>query len=972
MSQDDADADYVVVDDDDVDVDYPYPWDNEPDEPDCLQPKTPLHRPNHNDPMEPRNRRDRDYFRSRVGDDGSLTLPGQIKGLMLPGQIEGSSQETQDDYPVRISQQELPSDSLNSDDLSGYPRLSLSDLLNGTEAMTPRHNRRAPIAKETPLTLRMSANTRATEPNKAEDKHRRNADEAMRVLIGPMPVEKFLDEFLPAVDESDMPDPTSAFDAVPRGASDEKEIYYPFIAAINENGRCPGLTFVDTSVTSEQNTRGVFKPDVSTYNAGDVSLLKRIRSKKGSKIYTCANLGIAESFCEIKPDNIDPLMDDSEKEGKHFFDWKNYRSDKDGIAAKKKRAFGQNVSYAAESCARQHRVFYHSLLIIGTRARFFRWDRAGVIVTRAFDYQEHPRLLCRYLWRFSGANMVERGFDPTVTVASKEETDVFEKVVSAEVAFQLGIDGNDKEKMEEALKTHFDRNKVTKAMVYNYSGSKAEEYLLSVPVHCPSSAAGRSCRGYWSTKVVRKLDGSIERGEIRFLKDVWRIALPRLAAEGEILTEMTGNVPNIPEPDCFGDIKDDSCNKPEVIADGGDPVIGASGKVQTTRTQEFIYKEWVSKSCRVLPKQSVDDLYRRVVKHVHYRMTSKTVGYPLSDFIDAPELFLALEDVLEALIIAYEKCKRLHRDVSLDNVILCRCRVTKRRLGILIDWEFSVLIDRKGKAGDYFRSGTWAFMSANVLRRSPDFHHTHQDDLESLFYISLYSAVYWLRHNEKQMLGSWMFEFFDQYSVRDNGIMVGGFVKQSYKLDPTEFSNEFIFENDHINTWFGNAYRDLSTFSRMIKPEDSTWTSNNVRKHMRAVCKGLSEPKQPGLDRVEHSVEDQFIPEQPWQQTVTSGAEIGGPSEEPQPENKRSRVSILSIHSNRSPLKLNSDGGTDDDIGEQQDQNQESQDQESPDELLLQSLTRKGQHDPRRTVNEDLSSKPDLPNDDDGDDDLYV
>ncbi|KAL5483461.1 hypothetical protein ACEPAI_8692 [Sanghuangporus weigelae] len=983
MSRDDADADYVAAEDDEVVAEYPYPWDNDPD---SLEPKTPLHRPNPHDPMEPRRRRDR--FRGRVADDGSFTVPGQTKGLTLPGQIKGScqesqesqeSQETQDDHPLRISRRELPPDSVHSDDLPECPRLSQSDLPRRTTTTTPRHDRRFPVAKDTPLTLRQTANRHAMVPNRAEDKHFRNADEGMKVLIGPMPVEEFLNEFLPPVDETEMPDPTGAFDGVPERAKHEEEIYPLLIAAINENGRCPGLTFVNTSVTSEQKRRGVFKPDVTVYNEEDVSLLKRVPSKVGDVLHTCANLGIAESCFEVKPDDeSDPFFDESEEKGKHFFDWKNYT--KDGSSyKKKKKAFGQAVSYASESCARQHRVFYHSVLIVGTGARFFRWDRAGIVVTRKFDYQQNPKLLCRYLWRLSGANTIERGFDPTITIASAAETAVFEEVVTEEVAFQKGIDRSDKAMLEEALKVHFENKKVTKAIVYGDSESQTEEYLVSVPVHSPLSCAGHSSRGYWSTKVVRNQDGSIG-GEVGFLKDVWRNDFPSGTTEGDVLSEMAGIVPNIPRVDCFGDVPDDDYSKMEVTNGGGQHVSGTTGKAQTTRTQDFIFKEWVNKSCRILPEKSVDDLHRRVVKHVHYRMASKTVGYPLSDFTDAIELFLALKDVLRALIIAYKKMKILHRDVSMDNIILCRSKKDNRRMGVLIDWEFSVLADREGRASDYYRSGTWAFMSTNVLLRDLDFRHSHQDDLESLFYVALYFAVHRLPHNQKMALGGWMHNFFDQAIMQEDGSTIGGHVKLSYKYYPAKFSTEFIFENEHINAWFAKSYPDLSTYSNLVKIEDSKWTSKNVWRHMCVLCEALSEGKQQGVTKVEHSVADKFIPEECnyWAthisvSNVGSGARLStisqpqsGPgskrsrtefeerSSEPQPENKRSRLSLKDIQTKYLPLRLDPDGNSGNGVGVEQDH-----ERKIPDELL------------QLLLEEDLPRRSGLPSDDD-DDDLYV
>ncbi|KAL5483463.1 hypothetical protein ACEPAI_8694 [Sanghuangporus weigelae] len=684
MFQDDVDADYVVVGDDEIDVDYPYPWDNDP------EPETPVRRPNPHDPIEPRRRRDR--IRGRVpltrNYDGSLTLPGDIK--------DGSSQETQDDHPLRIPQRELLSNPLHSDGLSGYPRYFQSDPPLRNATTTPRRNRRAHMAKETPLALRETTNKHAMHPNKAEDKHLRNADDGIRVLIGPMPVEEFLDEFLPAVDESEMPDPTGAFDTVPAKAHHETHIYPPLIAAINENGRCPGLTFVDTSVTSEQSGRGVSKPDVTAYNEGDVSLLKQVCSKTSNAIHTCANLGIAETFFEVKPDDQDPLKDDHE-ENESFFDWENYKIDS-RKREKKKKAFGQNVSYASEGCA------------------------------------------------------------------------------------------------------------------------------------------------------LKKEDGSIEKVEIGFLKDVWRIDLPGLTSEGEILSDMgQKKVPNIPELDCFGDVPDEDTDFLDSESDSGDsareigegePVIEASEEPQTTRTQEFIHEEW---------------------------------------------------DVLEALVVAYEK---------------------------------------EGKAGDYYRSGTWAYMSTNALLRKPGFRHSHQDDLESLFYVSLYCAVLWLPHNIKKKLGTWMFNFFD-YSSLDDEQPSGGDKKRTYKYNPSKFTTEFLFKNDHIKAWFSNAYADLATYAEEnVKGRLAltTWTSEDVWRHMRAICNGISKGRQTGVERVAHSVADKFIPgasyywatrvstsiitgsrvsesSQPQSErgSKRSMTETEGPYEEPQPENKRSRLSIRNSSSGHLP-----------------------------------------------------------------------
>ena len=307
---------------------------------------------------------------------------------------------------------------------------------------------------------------------------------------------------------------------------------------------------MNTSVSSGQRRRGVWKPNISIHNEGDVSLLRKTASKKYPGVFhTSANLGLAESFWEVKPNGYDPFLDDH-GDDKRFFDWENYTKDSD-VRKQKKKAFGQAVSYAGEACARQHRIFYISMLIIGTKARFFRWDRAGTIVTRAFDFRENSRPLCRYLWRFSHADMVERGFDSTVTVALGSDIRLFESTVAQQVALQKDYGPEDKAKLAEAVGKHYQENRVTRITVRDGSGLVAGEYLVSVPVRSPLSTSGRSGRGFWATKISGK-EGNTET-EAGFLKDVWRIDVPGLVSEGSALADMAGKVPNIPELDCCGD-----------------------------------------------------------------------------------------------------------------------------------------------------------------------------------------------------------------------------------------------------------------------------------------------------------------------------------------------------------------------------------------------------------------------------------
>ncbi|EIW80892.1 hypothetical protein CONPUDRAFT_42662, partial [Coniophora puteana RWD-64-598 SS2] len=60
---------------------------------------------------------------------------------------------------------------------------------------------------------------------------------------------------------------------------------------------------------------------------------------------------------------------------------------------------GQLVQYSARLLAQQHRTSCFIILLCGLRARFIRWDRAGAMVTRAFNYTKSDYLL-EFLWRY--------------------------------------------------------------------------------------------------------------------------------------------------------------------------------------------------------------------------------------------------------------------------------------------------------------------------------------------------------------------------------------------------------------------------------------------------------------------------------------------------------------------------------------------------------------------------------------------
>ncbi|KAH8115734.1 hypothetical protein DFH11DRAFT_1507170, partial [Phellopilus nigrolimitatus] len=686
-------------------------------------------------------------------------------------------------------------------------------------------------AKDTPIARTENGAKDGFDPMDAKSRNIRYAREMKRWCVGPMPVEEFLDEFLPPAPKGKgtraMPSCKGAFNRVPMEPKDEQAIYEKLIPAINYKKRCPSLNFVDTSTRAESSGVGSLRPDICAY---DKAAMKTLQNELKKDPYTLdgkrrkipAHFGHAELFIEVKKrDDKDPFQDpDSECDAAtcsktNFFVTRDSQTNQEKLDAN----IGQIVSYAAEACARQHRMFYFSVSIHGHHARLIRWDRAGAVVSRSFNYRQNPELLCKFLWRFGHATPTQRGYDPTVAIASEKDEEDFKKTVSVYVAFQLDVTGDE---LEEAVGRHYQKERVAKVDVVSgdHRGSPMiEQYLISRPVMSPSSVAGRSTRGYWAVKV-----GTLE---MAFLKDTWRIDVDRMEQEGAILRHLNASgVKNISDLYCHGDVPID-------IEDLREEILP-----QCTRTDEFVCAEWACNGGRKI----------KVTKHVHYRLLLKAVGYSLREFNGTREMFEATQDAYEALISAHEKCNMLHRDVSLNNVILVRDPKTGRRKGVLIDWELSTVADN-GRARDYNRSGTWAFMSAAALDAQFNFRHSIKDDMESMLYIVLYCCVRWLPHNEPGKLGHKMHKFFDQYDNEEDDTMVGGDAKNS-EMVTRKFTRSFVFEDVQTQAWITKAFNYLALFyTTTPQDHEEKWTPKSFELWT-DICKETL----PENDRVVHDV----------------------------------------------------------------------------------------------------------------------
>ncbi|KAI0671016.1 hypothetical protein C8Q78DRAFT_991673 [Trametes maxima] len=217
----------------------------------------------------------------------------------------------------------------------------------------------------------------------AAHRYPRLARDAMRVTIGPMPVTRFLAEFLSDISEplSKMPPSLNAFSGISHAAK-ESDIYEPLIRALNADNLSRGKI-------------GSMKPDILCYADRHLSDAE----KTGSDPTSRTHMGFAATFIEVKAkDSMDHYRDpppgEKDRNGWVFVVGDRSSGGHGDGSDDAVHALGQNSAYAVDTQARQHRVFCFSVSISGYSARLIRWDRTGIIVSESFNLLSEPQFLC--------------------------------------------------------------------------------------------------------------------------------------------------------------------------------------------------------------------------------------------------------------------------------------------------------------------------------------------------------------------------------------------------------------------------------------------------------------------------------------------------------------------------------------------------------------------------------------------------
>ncbi|TFK45228.1 hypothetical protein OE88DRAFT_1689281 [Heliocybe sulcata] len=582
----------------------------------------------------------------------------------------------------------------------------------------------------------------------------------------------------------------------------ERGMYTPWIQVVHESNFCSGYKFVATPHKGDpQDYRGRGR------QVPDVGLYPELQAPQDGAT-RWSNMRVFVEFKGMKvARQVDGFCDDPTEAFER-------------LGEKPTQTRGQAIGYSEAMLAHQQRTHIFSLQVLGRYARFFRWDKAGAFVSDLVDYVEDPTLLVQFLWRFCKLSDEQQGIDPTA-----------EKIDKPSALYDLMKAGPDPNALtpkqlqywQDSLREDWpwwklkvsDCNCVRHVLAPQTAPQSPESlplgesrpaekqlvryFLVAKPHFRALGVTGRGTRGYIA------MDPETRR--LFYLKDCWRVSLPGIQKEGDVLRALrVAQVEYVPTLVCDGDVCSRcGLNSGESTHPVPDDVPAASGAGMTgpwLGTQSSSEGNAVQTALRGSnaplspaaldgPQSTLTDKHARgdsademntMKPHIHYRMVVSEIGQPLDDFEESRQLIATIMYAVVAHYMAYERAGILHRDVSRGNILIYSHPTGRLQAdgspeivttAILNDWDLSkdVRTNREG-ARQPNRTGTWQFMSAALLR-NPKKVHQVADDLESFVHVLIYESLRYLRHN-CDSVKLVMRQYFDSYDYAPNGEASGG------------------------------------------------------------------------------------------------------------------------------------------------------------------------------------------------------
>ncbi|KAL4244005.1 hypothetical protein ABKN59_010675, partial [Abortiporus biennis] len=384
--------------------------------------------------------------------------------------------------------------------------------------------------------------------------------------------------------------------------------------------------------------------------------------------------------------------------------------------------FTAHIDYIGEHAAaimeRQHRTHSFSVVTIGNKVRFLRWDRSSVIVTEPIAFNEDFAKFIKFFYRFARMLPEDQGKDASILEADEKDLKRLYEFQANKVPTLVP---NHQECFEDAFVKNKDQFPVVKVHLERILHASHDQPLqhpsddvLRLLIGAPStnsySQFGRCTKGF--------IAFDLDERRLKCIKDCWRYDENTYHSELEVYKRLREGIKSVPYSQAN-----------LAIAEGGGDVVDSHKRVQETVTDSFLNKKWAK-------------VHRKFLSQKHYRFLIRQVGTPLEKYKNSSRSLCShVLDAMNGHGLAWEEAGVLHRDVSPENILIDEDPEDGNRnspQSFLHDWDLCKYKEELNDgAAQGIRSGTWPFVSA-LLLYYPNKQHDLADDLESFVHV-----IYW-------------------------------------------------------------------------------------------------------------------------------------------------------------------------------------------------------------------------------------
>jgi hypothetical protein len=386
----------------------------------------------------------------------------------------------------------------------------------------------------------------------------------------------------------------------------------------------------------------------------------------------------------------------------------------------------QLANYAREVFGNQPwRRWLLCFTLCGSDFRVWQFDRGGAVASTVIDIHSRWRLFLTAFLSFATMGAAEIGFDPSIRCIMNGVETTFDSTIAALspeplrpfVWIPTGLPGDVSPQGEVPPS-------IANLKPDSWSRLELQPRSMAPRWAIVTRAAICSRARLWETD-------SEEWTYV--IKDQWRA--PERQPEGDILHQCGCKAVGVPRRIWHGDILTSDGTPDDIVCLR--PAIPASTAATQADTLPNPDLRKVSPTSKHLLHAGCTPLNR-----VHTRLVIAPVGRSLLQFASYTELLTTLRDAITGHQHMYTVHRILHRDVSVNNIIITAST------GVLIDFDLAIDTTRDGSSGATHRTGTFDFMARGVLEG--DVPHTPLHDLESFFYVLLWLCIYYGKGGQRR------------------------------------------------------------------------------------------------------------------------------------------------------------------------------------------------------------------------------